>query len=302
MSYELAIGDRTYSSWSLRGWLMFEAFGIPVRVRRARLYSDEVPRLLADFAPARLVPAMRTPEGIAVGETLAIAETLAERHPEAGMWPADPAARAFARWLSAEMHAGFAALRDHCTMHLGKSYTDCAPPPAVLADVARIEALWAEARQRFGAGGPWLFGAYSIADAMYAPVAGRIATYNLPVGAGAAAYVAAHLADPAFRRWRAMGLAENFEQPVYRRDYPERPWPGPAPRPADRAEGPSENVACPYSGDPVTHYLRMDGRVWGFCNAFCRDKTLHDPEAWPAFMAMVGAAALLSTVPPAPAR
>lgn len=287
MTYDLAIGDRSYSSWSLRGWLLFEKFGLPVKCHTGILYSDDFARLLADFAPARLVPAMRTPEGEVVGDTLAIAETLAERHPDAGLWPEDPAARAMARYLCAEMHSGFAALRGECPMNLRVSYADAAPQAAVLDDLARIEFLWARARTRFGAAGPWLFGRYTAADAFFAPVATRIATYNLPVGAAARDYVAAHLADPSFRRWRAMGLAEALIQPAYARPYPERPWPGPSPRPATRAEGPSENAVCPYSGDPVTDFLQLDGRVWGFCNPFCRDKTLADPEAWPAFMAMV---------------
>ncbi len=100
-------------------------------------------------------------------------------------------------------------------------------------------------------------------------------------------YVNAHLADPSFRRWRAMGKAQNLIQPSYAKPYPERPWPGPAPLPATLADGPSVNDACPYSGKPVTHFLEADGKVWGFCNAFCRDKTLADPEAWPPFMAMI---------------
>lgn len=291
MTYDLAIGDRSYSSWSLRGWLLFARFGLPVRVHTGVLYTDDFARLLGGFAPARQVPAIRTPEGEVVGETIAIAETLHERHPEAGIWPADPAARAMARYMAAEMHAGFTALRGDCPMNLLTSYTDSAPRPEVLADLARIEAIWARARARFGAtdpeGSPWLFGRYSAADAFFAPVATRIATYNLPVSAQAAAYVAAHLADPAFRRWRAMGRAENLVQPSYAKPYPERPWPGPAPRPAAIADGPSENPACPYSGKPVSDFLRLDGRVWGFCNRFCRDKTLADPEAWPAFMAML---------------
>lgn len=289
MTYHLAIGDRTYSSWSLRGWLLFEKFGLPVTVETAVLYTDELPRLLASYAPARLVPAMRMPSGEVVGETLAMAETLAERHPEAGIWPADPAARARARWLCAEMHAGFGALRTNCAMNLAKSYVDTAPTPEVLADLARIEEIWALARGRFGAGGPWLFGTYTAADAFFAPVAARIAGYNLPVGAEAAAYVAAHLADPSFRRWRAMGWAQHLEQAAYRKPYAERPWPGPAPLPATVAEGPSVNDACPYSGKPVTDFLQLDGKVWGFCNAFCRDKTLADPEAWPKFVATVQA-------------
>jgi glutathione S-transferase len=287
MTYDLAIGDRSYSSWSLRGWLLFEKFGIPVKCHTGILYTDDFKRLLAEFAPARLVPAMRTPEGEVVGDTLAIAETLAERHPEAGIWPDDPAARAMARYMAAEMHSGFAALRGDCAMNLLLSYEDAAPRKEVLDDLARIEAIWSRARDRFGAAGPWLFGRYTAADAFFAPVATRIATYNLPVSSRSLAYVTAHLDDPSFRRWRAMGKAQNLIQPSYAKPYRERPWPGPAPLRAALAEGPSVNDTCPYSGKPVTHVLQLDGKVWGFCNAFCRDKTLADPEAWPAFMAMI---------------
>ena len=286
MTYHLAIGDRSYSSWSLRGWLLFEKFGLPVTCHTGILYTDDFHRLLADFAPARLVPAMRTPEGEVVWDTHAIAETLAERHPRAGLWPEDAAARPMARSLAAEMHSGFTALRGDCPMNLRLSYADSAPRDEVLGDLARIEDLWALARARFGADGPWLFGRYTAADAFFAPVATRIATYNLPVSAAAMDYVAAHLADPALRRWRAMGAAEALVQPSYAMPYPERPWPGPEPRKATPAGEPSVNAACPYSGKPVTHFLELDGRVWGFCNAFCREKTLADPEAWPAFMAL----------------
>lgn len=284
MTYDLAIGDRSYSSWSLRGWLLFDAFGIPVQTHSARLYTEALPKLLQGFFPARTVPALRLPDGTAVAESLAIAEELASRHPEAGIWPADPGLRAIARALAAEMHAGFGALRSHCPMNLRVSYEDCAPTEAVLADLARLEVLWAWARER--SGGDWLCGAYSAADAFFAPVAARIAGYNLPVGPEAAAYVAAHLAHPSFRRWRAMGLAEGAPQDFYRRDYPTRPWPGPQPLAATVSEGPSENATCPYSGKPVTDFLSLDGRRFGFCNPFCRDKTLADPEAWPKFVAI----------------
>ena len=288
MTYTLVIGDRGYSSWSLRGWLLFDAFGIPVKTVQARLYTDELPRLLADFPPARTAPTMRTPAGTVVPESLAIAEELASRHPDAGLWPADPEHRAVARALAAEMHAGFTALRSHCPMNLRVSYTDCAPPPEVLADLARLETIWAWARQATGSRTPWLCGAYSAADAFFAPVASRIATYNLPLGGMAMAYVNAHLAHPSFRRWRAMGLVDGADQPFYRRDYPRRDWPGPVPLPARPVEGTeAENTACPYSGKPVSHVLDLAGRRFGFCNAFCRDKTAADPEAWPAFMALV---------------
>jgi glutathione S-transferase len=290
MTYDLAIGDRAYSSWSLRGWLLFDAFGIPVRCHLARLYTDEVATLLQQFPPARTLPVMRTPDGAVVPESLAIAEELASRQPEAGIWPADPAARAAARALAAEMHAGFAALRNHCAMNLRVSYTDCAPPEAVLADLARLEVIWAWARDQTGASGPWLCGAYSAADVFFAPVAGRIAGHNLPVGPAAADYVAAHLAHPSFRRWRAMGMVDGPDQQFYRRDWPQRPWPGPAPRLAQAVDaGPAVNALCPYSGESVAHFLETGGRVYGFCNAFCRDKTAADPEAWPKFMALTAA-------------
>jgi len=286
LTYDLVIGDRAYSSWSLRGWLLFDAFGIPVKLHSARLYTDELPSLLQGFFPGKTAPTMRTPDGIVVPETIAIAEELASRHPEAGIWPAEPKARAVARVLAAEMHAGFSALRNHCPMNLRVSYTDCAPPDAVLADLARLETIWAWAKQQTGSD-TWLCGAYSAADAFFAPVAARIAGYNLPVSPAAMDYVNAHLAHNSFRRWRAMGMIDGADQAFYRRDYPTRPWPGPAPLPARAVDGTqSENAVCPYSGKPVTHVLELDSRRFGFCNAFCRDKTVADPEAWPKFIAI----------------
>ena len=225
MTYQIAIGDRSYSSWSLRGWLLFDGFGIPVQTHLARLYTDQVQQLLTGFFPARTVPVMRTPDGTVVPDSLAMAEELAARHPDAGHWPQDPKARSVARVLCAEMHAGYSALRSHCPMNLRVSYTDCAPPPAVLADLARIEVMWDWARQTTGATGPWLCGDYCAADAYFAPVAARIAGYNLPVGPAAQAYAAAHLAHPSFLRWRAAGLAEGADQPSYFRDWPQRDWP-----------------------------------------------------------------------------
>ena len=287
MTYDLVIGDRAYSSWSLRGWLLFDAFGIPVRTHLARLYTDELPTLLHNFFPARTVPTMRTPDGAIVPETIAIAEELASRHPTAGIWPAAPQARATARALAAEMHAGFAALRSHCPMNLRVSYTGCQPPEEVLKDLARLETLWSWARDTTKSTTPWLCGAYSAADAFFAPVAARIASYNLPVSPQSMAYVNAHLAHPSFRRWRAMGMVDGPDQEFYRRDYPRRDWPGPLPLPASAIEGlDTENTTCPYSGKPVTHALQLHGRRFGFCNAFCRDKTVAAPEAWPEFIAL----------------
>ena len=288
MTYDLFLGDRTFSSWSLRGWLMFVQFDLPVRTRMVGLYDGTMAEDLSELAPARLVPVMRDADGIVLGDTLAMAETLAERHPEAGLWPAEPAARALARWLVAEMHSGFTALRTACPMQLLHQYQGFLPSEAVRADLDRIETLWSLARSRHGSGGPWLFGAYSLADVFYAPVAARIAGYGLPVGAGAQAYVDTTLADPTFRRWRAMGLTKRYDPMPYAMDLPTVLWPGPALRPARAvASGPSVNTACPYSGKPVTDFMELDGRIWGFCNPFCRDKTVNDPEAWPAFTALL---------------
>ncbi len=285
MSYDLILGDRTFSSWSLRGWLMFEKFDIPCRTHMAGLYDGTLAADLAAYAPARLVPAIRTPEGDVVGETLAIAETLAERHPDAGLWPADASARILARWLVAEMHAGFGALRTDCPMQLLHQYQGFAVSDAVKADLDRLQELWVLARSVYGSAGPWLFGKYSLADVFFAPVAARIAGYDLPVDAAAAQYVELHLSDPAFRKWRAMGAPKTYDPMPYAIECATADWPGPALMPARVVDArPSENDACPYSGKPVTDFLEIEGRVFGFCNAFCRDKTLADPQAWPGFM------------------
>jgi glutathione S-transferase len=292
MPHTLAIGDRAYSSWSLRGWLLCDAFSIPVTTRLARLYSDDLARVLADFPPARTVPALRCDDGTVIPDSLAIAEELATRHPAAGIWPADPTARATARALAAEMHAGFSALRNHCPMNLRVAYAETPVPDAVLADLARLDTIWSHARSLTGAP-TWLCGDYSAADAFFAPVAARIATYALPVSPAARAYVAAHLAHPSFRRWRAMGLVDLPDQRVYARPYPPAPWPGPAPLPARAiADGQPENDTCPFSGDAVTHLAWIEGRIIGFCNAFCRDKTVADPLAWPEVAVLLGHAPL----------
>ncbi len=224
MTYTLAIGDRIYSSWSLRGWLLFANFGLSVQLREARLYTDEIGKVLADFGGARLVPAVRSNDGLVVWDSLAIAETLAERHPAAGHWPADPALRALARSMCAEMHSGFQALRSACPMNLEYRFVGFAASEAVRKDLDRIELIWRLARQNSDADGPWLFGDYCAADAFYAPVASRIATYGLQVGAAAQAYATAHLADDRFREWRTAGLANFVAQPSYAMDLPTVAW------------------------------------------------------------------------------
>lgn len=288
MTYELILGDYGYSSWSLRGWLLLHRFGLPYRVRILDFNADySVAEQMADLAPARTVPTLITPEAAVVSDSLAMAEELATRHPEAGIWPSEPRARATARTLAAEMHSGFGALRGDCPMNLRTAYTGVVPSEAVLSDLARIETLWMHARATCAPDGPWLCGAYSAADAFFAPVAARIAGYDLPVSEVARAYVAAHLNDLAFRRWRAMGLVRGATLSRYAKPYAAVSWPGPIPRPARAVEsGTPENALCPYSGEAVTDLMESEGRIFGFCNPFCRDKTVSDPDAWPAFTAL----------------
>lgn len=288
MTYHLYLGDPSYSSWSLRGWLLFEKFGLKARIHWVDFLTDSVANQMTVLPPARTVPSLKTPEGAALWDSLAMAEELASRHPEAGHWPSDPAHRATARSLAAEMHSGFSALRGACPMHLRVAYERREQPKEVEADLRRIETIWAFARSRHGGATPWLCGAYSVADAFFAPIAARIAGYDLPVDDAAQAYVAAHLADPDFRRWRAIGLARGNTLPQYERDYPRRDWPGPTPLPARAiSDGKAENAACPFSGKPVTHLAEVEGRIIGFCNATCRDKTVADPEVWPEVMALL---------------
>ncbi|MEM9725446.1 MAG: glutathione S-transferase [Pseudomonadota bacterium] len=289
MTYTLYLGDRSYSSWSLRAWLLCDVYELPVSYRFVDFAAGGVAAQMSEAAPARTVPTLKTPDGAIISESLAIAEELASRFPDAPLWPADPKARAIARTLAAEMHSGFQALRAECPMNLRVAYEDAPVSDAVSADLERIETIWREAREAGGVSGPWLCGSYSIADAFYAPVAMRIAGYDLPVSAAALAYVALHLEHLPFRRWRARGLVEGQTLDRYRRDYPTAPWPGPPPRPARAVESGAGavNAICPYSGGAVTDFLEMEGRVYGFCNPGCRDKTVADPEAWPAFMAIV---------------
>ena len=282
----LYIGDYAYSSWSLRGWLLFDRFGLRPKIVNVDFMAATVAEQLQGHAPARTVPTWVAPEGTVVWDSLALAEEVASRHPDVRVWPDDPAKRATARSLAAEMHAGFNALRSDCPMHLRTAYDGFAPSEAVRADVARIVALWQFALDRFG--GPWLCGDYSAADAFFAPVAARFATYGLAQDAVASDYVARHLQDLAFRRWRALALVHGDDLPWYESALPRLPWPGPRARQATAvSDGTPENAACPYSGKPATHMMMLDNRVFGFCNATCRDKTVADPEAWPAFTALL---------------
>ncbi|KJZ23629.1 glutathione S-transferase [Tritonibacter mobilis] len=224
MTYTLYIGDRMYSSWSLRGWLMLEKFSLPYDAQLVGLYSGTMAQDLADLAPARLVPTLKLPDGTVVGETMAMAETLAERHPDAGLWPQDATSRATARWLCAEMAAGFSALRSACPMQLSHIWQGFQPSEAVLTDLRRIEALFAHARKISGhATGP-LFGAYSLAEVFYTPVAARIVGYDLPVSDATRAYCIDLLRDPAVLSWQEAAREVRYDPEPYLLDLDRKPW------------------------------------------------------------------------------
>ena len=225
MTYDLYIGDRLFSSWSLRGWLMLEKFGLPMRVHMMGLYAGTFDAEMAALAPARLVPVLRTPDGHLIGESLAIAETLAERHPAAGHWPRDAGMRARARWLCAEMATGFGVLRSSCPMQLHHVNGGFLALGALLEDIERVETLWRGAWEMTGASDGWLFGDYSLADVFYTPVAARIVGYDLVVSDAARAYCLRLLSDPAVQAWRAEALKVRYDPFPYPVFEPIRPWP-----------------------------------------------------------------------------
>lgn len=227
MTYELFIGDRTFSSWSLRGWLMFEKFGLPCKTTLVGLYSGTMGNDLASLSPARLVPVLRTPQGDIIGETLSIAETIAERHPGIDMWPKAPSERARARWLCAEMVSGFSALRSQCPMQLQHVNKGFHASEAVKSDLARLQLIWAAAREIATHSGPWLFGAYSLADVFFAPVAARIIGYDLRVDDAAQSYCNTVISDPAFTKWRHAGLQITYDPFPYPADCACSDWPVP---------------------------------------------------------------------------
>ena len=206
MSYRLYIGNKMYSSWSLRGWLLVRATGAPFDEKVVSLVANDQKGVYKEFSPSGLVPCLVDDDTV-VWDSASIAEYLAERHP--GMWPADPVARAFARSMSAEMHSGFGALRSEMTMCV-RERVDVRPWSTPLTrNIARIEALWTEARRRFGAGGPYLFGTFSIADCFFAPVAFRFRTYGVAPAGAAGEYLATLLAHPFVREWEDAALSET---------------------------------------------------------------------------------------------
>lgn len=220
---QLYIGNKNYSSWSMRPWVLLTQAGIPFEEVMARFDSfapdSDFKKVIGPVSPVGKVPALVDAD-LVVWDTLAIAEYLAEKFPDQQLWPADAKARARARSICAEMHSGFAALRSACPMNIEASLPEIGQlawrdKPAVRADVARLVAMWSELLAQHG--GPMLFGAFSVADAYFAPVVMRLKTYALPVPEAIAAYMSRVCALPGVQAWVQGALAEHdfrdFEEP-----------------------------------------------------------------------------------------
>lgn len=206
----LLIGNKTYSTWSLRPWLVLTHFGIPFEEELLLLNGEGWKQKMIARSPTGRVPVLIDGE-LAIPETLAIIEYLADRFADKAIWPRNMADRARARAAAAEMHAGFGQLRGRAPMNLRKSLAGYVPQEAVAEDLARLETLWGGLLER--SGGPFLFGAFSAADAMFAPVATRLRTYDLAVSDMAATYVEAIYSLPAFQAWRDAALKEPWIVP-----------------------------------------------------------------------------------------
>lgn len=213
MANVLYLGNKNYSSWSLRPWLVLTWAGIPFEERVIPLGGPgygiaQSPQVLA-VSPTGLVPALAL-DGLILTDSLAISEWAAERAPSAHLWPEDPLARAVARSVTCEIHSGFSAMRRDLSMNIRRRTTPRPWPEDTRANLARVEDLWAGTRDRYGAEGPFLFGARTIADAFYAPVATRLRTYGVPLRPVSQAYCEAIFTDPAFRAWEAAAIAEPW--------------------------------------------------------------------------------------------
>ncbi|HEY9274275.1 glutathione S-transferase family protein [Achromobacter sp.] len=205
--YTLIIGNKNYSSWSLRPWIALRATGIAFTEQKLGFFTEEFSRRVSAVSPAGLVPVLLDGD-FPVWDSLAICEYLAERHPEAGLWPQDPKARARARSLAAQMHSGFGAMRQALPMNVEARLPGIDLPEAAQQDISRLQAIWHDTRAEFGQGGPFLFGAFSIADAFFAPVVSRFNTYGIAAAGSVRDYMDAVLALPAMQEWTRDALAE----------------------------------------------------------------------------------------------
>lgn len=205
----LVIGNKNYSSWSLRAWLALKRCDIAFDEVVIPLTTPGFKEQIREHSKAGLVPILKH-NGLIIWETLAICEYLAETFPGAGLWPQAPAARAYCRSVSNEMHAGFVALRTHMPMDIRNTYRRDDTNPTVEADIQRIVDIWHDCRTRFGQGGPYLFGAYSIADAMFAPVVSRFETYGVDLPETAATYRDTVLCNGNMQAWQAAAAKEPW--------------------------------------------------------------------------------------------
>jgi glutathione S-transferase len=209
VALKLVIGNKNYSSWSLRPWIAMKAAGIPFEETVIPFGAPDFKQRVGEVSGTGKVPVL-IDGGNRIWESLAILEYLAEKFPGAALWPKDAAARAHARSIASEMHAGFGALRNELPMNLSRPVIKRALTAEVEANVRRIETIWTDCRARFGTSGPFLFGGFSAADAMYAPVVSRLHTYDVDVGDVARVYMAAAMALPAWREWQAAALKETW--------------------------------------------------------------------------------------------
>lgn len=215
----LVIANKLYSSWSLRPWILLRQLGIPFEEVMIPLAEPDTKARILALSPGGTVPIL-IDEGATVWESAAIMDYAHERWPEAGVWPDDRVARALARSVSGEMHAGFRGLRSACPMNLGKIYAPRDRGPDVQRDIDRITAIWRDARTRFGGGGDFLFGAFSAADAMFAPVVTRFISYSIPVDPEIRRYMDAVVGTAAFQEWKDAALKETW---VVAHDEPDEP-------------------------------------------------------------------------------
>jgi len=204
----LVIGNKNYSSWSMRPWVLLKQLNIPFQEKKLGFHTKEWDAEIARWSPTRMVPVLWRGDQ-AVWDTLAIMEALNEWYPDRGVWPHGDRPRAFARSAAAEMHSGFRDLRTHMPMNIRASHPGKGLGPPVQANIDRIEALWREARKRFGSGGPFLFGEFCAADAMFAPVVMRFRTYAPKISPDTARYCEAMLAAPGVRAFIDEAMQEK---------------------------------------------------------------------------------------------
>jgi glutathione S-transferase len=220
MGLHLVIGNKNYSSWSFRPWLAMKVAGIAFEETVISLEAQDFKARVIAVSGAGRVPVL-IDDDIHVWESLAILEYLAEKFPAAALWPRQAAARAHARAVASEMHAGFVPLRRHLPMNVWRPVKPRTLDDGATADVARIDAIWSACRTRYGTDGPFLFGAFGAADAMYAPIVWRFHTYAVAVSAAARSYMRAVMALPAWSEWRDAARREPWVLPHDEVDWPD---------------------------------------------------------------------------------